>query len=391
MAKVFLKSINRRISGGHLWIFYNEILKVEGEYENGSVVDVFRPDGSFFGKGYINDNSKIRVRILAWNNEVIDRNFIKDRIESALKRKRKLVKETTAFRVVHSEGDFLPGLIVDLFGDYLVFQITTLGMEKMKEWILDSLIEIFEPKGIYEKSEGTFREKEGLENRSGWIYGEGPELIEFEMNGLKFLADTRGQKTGFFLDQRENAKMVMDLAEEKVCLDAFSYTGNFAVHLLKGGAKHVTLVDYSERALEVARETLKLNGFDSSRYDLLPGNAFDILKSFDREGQKYDLVVLDPPSFAKSSSNLESAKRGYKEINLRAMRILKKPGVLVTSSCTQIVSEELFREILFDASFDTKTSLTVLRRGGQPPDHPVLMNVPETQYLKFYILQVDKR
>jgi len=388
LARVFLGKLSRRLLGGHLWVYENEISRVEGDYENGEVVDLFRPDGSFFGKGYINDNSKIRVRILSRKNERIDGEFIKRRIEDAL-RKRKTLKDTNAFRVVHGEGDFLPGLIVDLFGDYAVVQITTLGMERMKSWVLDALIELLQPKGIYEKSSGTFREKEGLEDREGWIYGAGPELIEFEMNGLRFLADTKGQKTGFFLDQRENAKMVLDFAKDKVCLDVFSYTGNFAAHLLKGSARHVTLVDYSERSLEIAREILKMNGFEN--FDTITGNAFDILKDFDKSGKKYDLVVLDPPSFAKSSRSLESAKRGYKEINLRAMRILRKPGILVTSSCTQIVSEETFREILMDASFDTGTYLTVLKRGGQPSDHPVLLNVPETQYLKFYIFQVEKR
>ncbi|MCD6551005.1 class I SAM-dependent rRNA methyltransferase [Thermotoga sp.] len=388
MARVFLEKLSKRLLGGHLWVYENEISRVEGDYENGEVVDLFRPDGSFFGRGYINDHSKIRVRILTWRNEKIDREFIKKRIEDALK-KRRSIEDTSAFRVVHGEGDFLPGLIVDLFGDYAVIQITTLGMERMKEWILDALIELFRPKGIYEKSVGTFREKEGLEDHEGWIYGGGPELIEFKMNGLRFLADTKGQKTGFFLDQRENARMVFDFAENKVCLDVFSYTGNFAAHLLKGGAKHVTLVDYSERSLEIAREILKMNGFKS--FNTIVGNAFDILKSFDRSSEKYDLVVLDPPSFAKSSKSLENAKRGYKEINLRAMKILRKPGILVTSSCTQIVSEETFRRVLMNASFDTRTCLTVLKKGGQPSDHPILLNVPETQYLKFYIFQVEKR
>ncbi|PLV60083.1 class I SAM-dependent rRNA methyltransferase [Thermotoga sp. KOL6] len=389
MTKVFLKRVNRRLSRGHLWIYDNEISKTEGDYENGDIVDIFRPDGTFFGKGYINDNSKIRVRILTWRNDRVDRSFIEKRIKLAIERRKKLVKDTDAFRVVHGEGDFLPGLIVDFFNGYLVIQITTLGMERMKSWILDCLINIFQPKGIYEKSSGPFRGKEGLENNEGWIYGEGPELIEFRMNGLKFLADTRGQKTGFFLDQRENARMVLDIADGKVCLDVFSYTGNFAVHLLKGGAKHVTLVDYSERSLEIAKEILKMNGFKD--HETIVGNAFDLLKSFDKDGKRFDLVVLDPPSFAKSSRSLESAKRGYKEVNLRAMRILKKPGVLVTSSCTQIVSEEIFREIIMEASYDTKTILSVLKRGGQPSDHPALMNVPETQYLKFYIFHVDKR
>jgi len=390
LPKVFLKKLNARLQSGHPWIYENEIERVEGDYENGDLVDVFRPDGSFFGKGYVNDRSLIRVRLLTRKNEKIDEAFFEERIKRALELRKKLVKDTDAFRVVHSEGDFLPGLVVDKYRDYLVVQFTTLGMEKLKERVIDSLLKIFEPTGIYEKSVGSFREKEGLQDFEGWIYGNGPELIEFEMNGLKFLADLKGQKTGAFLDQRENARMVMDFSDGKVCLDVFSYTGNFAAHLLRGGAKHVTLIDYSERALEVAKEILKMNGFEG-KFELINANAFDLLKVFDKDGKVFDLVVLDPPSFAKSAKSLENAKRGYKEVNLRAVRILKKPGILVTSSCTQVVSEETFKEILMEVSQDTKTILTVLKRGGQPSDHPVTLNIPETNYLKFFILQVEKR
>jgi len=390
LPKVFLKKLNARLQSGHPWIYENEIERVEGDYENGDLVDVFRPDGSFFGKGYVNDRSLIRVRLLTRKNEKIDEAFFEERIKRALELRKKLVKDTDAFRVVHSEGDFLPGLVVDKYRDYLVVQFTTLGMEKLKERVIDSLLKIFEPTGIYEKSVGSFREKEGLQDFEGWIYGNGPELIEFEMNGLKFLADLKGQKTGAFLDQRENARMVMDFSDGKVCLDVFSYTGNFAAHLLRGGAKHVTLIDYSERALEVAKEILKMNGFEG-KFELINANAFDLLKVFDKDGKVFDLVVLDPPSFAKSAKSLENAKRGYKEVNLRAVRILKKPGILVTSSCTQVVSEETFKEILVEVSQDTKTILTVLKRGGQPSDHPVTLNIPETNYLKFFILQVEKR
>lgn len=390
MPKVFLKKLNARLQSGHPWIYENEIGRVEGDYENGDLVDVFRPDGSFFGKGYVNDRSLIRVRLLTRKNEKIDEAFFEERIKRALELRKRLVKDTDAFRVVHSEGDFLPGLVVDKYRDYLVVQFTTLGMEKLKEKVIDSLLKIFEPAGIYEKSVGSFREKEGLQDFEGWIYGNGPELIEFEMNGLKFLADLKGQKTGAFLDQRENARMVMDFSDGKVCLDVFSYTGNFAAHLLRGGAKHVTLIDYSERALEVAKEILKMNGFEG-KFELINANAFDLLKVFDKDGKVFDLVVLDPPSFAKSAKSLENAKRGYKEVNLRAVRILKKPGILVTSSCTQVVSEETFKEILVEVSQDTKTILTVLKRGGQPSDHPVTLNIPETNYLKFFILQVEKR
>ncbi len=280
-------------------------------------------------------------------------------------------------------------MIVDKYGEYLVIQIGTLGMEKLKPYIIDSLIEIFSPKGIYEKSDFPAREREGLKKVREWIYGSGPELIPFEMNGLKFYADTLGQKTGAFLDQRENALLLKGISEGKKILDVFSYTGNFSLHALKFGAKHVTLVDYSERALEIANLILKENGFEG-KYTLVHDNAFDYLRRLYKDGSfEYEMIILDPPAFAKSYEERKDAYRGYKEINLRSMKLLRKGGLLVTSSCSRVVTEQDFLIVLYDAASDSKVKLKLLKKGSQPPDHAPTLNIFETFYLKFFIFFVE--
>ncbi len=390
VVRVYLKeNIKNRIRNGHPWIYEGEIDRIEGDFQDGDVVAVFHHSGDFLGKGYINSRSKIRVRLLTRRNENINSEFFRRRIKSILDWKLPLTHDTEAFRVIFSEADGLPGLVVDKFSDYLVVQIGTLGMERLKPLILDALIDVFDPEGIYEKSDYAAREKEGLEPFRGWIYKTGPELIEFEMNGLKFFADTLGQKTGFFLDQRVNATLLKDFAPGMVALDVFSYTGNFSAHLLKYGAKHVRLIDYSERALEVAKLTLERNGF-SGKFELVHANAFDELRKIHHSGERFDLIVLDPPAFAKSYEDRKGAYRGYKEINLRSMKILKDGGILVTSSCSRVVSEQDFSIVLYDAASDTKTRLRILKKGGQPPDHSPILNIFETFYLKFFVIRVEK-
>jgi len=390
IAKVVLREdIKNRIKNGHPWIYDTEIECIEGGFENGDIVDVFYHSHDFLGKGYINTNSRIRVRLLTRKNEKIDKRFFVKRIKEALEVRKPLVENTEAFRAIFSESDGLPGLVVDKYGNYLVIQIGTLGMEKLKTHVIDALIEIFDPKGIYEKSDYSGREKEGLGKSRGWVYGSGPELIKFRMNDLVFFADTLGQKTGFFLDQRENAKLLKGVVEGKAVLDVFSYTGAFSVHALYYGAKHVVLVDYSGRALEIAKLTLKENGFDG-RFQLVNENAFDYLRKLYRDGiRDFDVIILDPPAFAKSYEDRRSAYRGYKEINLRSMKMLRKGGYLVTSSCSRVVSEQDFLVVLYDAANDSKVRLKMLKKGGQPPDHPPLLNVFETFYLKFFIFQVE--
>ncbi len=391
IARVFLRdSIKNRVKNGHPWIYSGEIERIDGDFSDGDIVDVFLHSKDFLGRGYINTHSKIRIRLLTRKFEEINKEFFLKRIRRALSWRVPLVHDTDAFRVIFSESDGLPGLVVDKYSDYLVIQVGTLGMERLKGLLLDALVEELRPKGIYEKSDYPAREKEGLERFRGWIYGKGPELLEYHLNGLVFYADTKGQKTGAFLDQRENATLIGDFVDGKLVLDAFSYTGNFAAHALKYGAKHATLVDYSERSLEIAKMVLDKNGF-SGRYNLVVDNAFDRLREIDASsGEKYDVIFLDPPAFAKSARDRKSAYRGYKEINLRSMRILPDEGILVTSSCSRIITERDFLMILYDAASDTKVRLKMMRRGGQPPDHSPQLNIFETFYLKFFILMVEK-
>ena len=390
IAKVILKeNIKARIKNGHPWIYENEIEKVVGSYGNGDIVDVFYHSMDFLGKGYINDHSKIRVRLLTRKNLKIDKEFFVKKLTKILSLKRKFIKNTEGFRVVFSESDGLPGLIVDKFNDYLVIQIGSLGMERLKSTLISALVEVLSPKGIYEKSDYAAREREGLEKFRGWIYKNGPELIKFKMNGLTFYADTLGQKTGFFLDQRDNVKLIQDFVEDKEVLDVFSYTGNFANHSLKYGAKYVTLVDYSERALDIADMTLKENGF-KGKYKLINANAFEFLRKLHKENEKlFDVIILDPPAFAKSFSDKKRAYRGYKEINLRAMKLLKENSTLITASCSRVVTEQDFLMVLYDAASDSKKKIQILRRGNQPPDHSPTLNIFETFYLKFFILNVE--
>ncbi|MDN5325060.1 MAG: rRNA (cytosine1962-C5)-methyltransferase [Thermosipho sp. (in: thermotogales)] len=384
--KVYLKKdIKNRIKNGHPWIYENEIESLDENIKNGDIVDVFNHENHFIGKGYINFNSKIRVRLLTRKNEKIDKEFFKKRLLDALKRRR---TNEESFRVVFSEADNLPGLIVDKFDKFLIMEINTLGIEKFKTQIIDILKDFFNPLGIYEKSDSSSRLKEGLNIRTEWVYGKGPELIPFEINGIKFFADTKGQKTGAFLDQRFNALSLKNyIDKDKIGLDCFCYTGNFGLHMLKFGAKHVTFVDYSQRAIEITKLTLKENGFDN--YELIVGNAFDILKNFDKNSMYFDVISIDPPSFAKSASNKTSALRGYKEINLRAMKILKNNGILATSSCTQVISESEFINTIFSSASDLNKLARVLYKGGQPYDHPQVLNIFETQYLKFLLLEIE--
>jgi 23S rRNA (cytosine1962-C5)-methyltransferase len=386
-AKVTLKKdIKRRVLTGHPWIYDNEIEKIEGEFEDGDIVYIHTYANQFLGVGYINTKSKITVRLLSRKPVEINKEFIQRRILDAIKNRYEVAKEN-AYRVVFGEADGLPGLIVDKFGEYLSVQFNTLGMNKLKSFVVDSLVKIFEPKGIFERTEGSAVKKEGVEEFTGWIHGSGPELIPFEINDIKFFADTKGQKTGAFLDQRDNARKLMGFANEKVCLDCFSYTGNFGMHLLKGGAKYVSFVDYSERAIEIAKELAKINGF-ANRCEFINANAFDYLKSLHEKSRKFDIVVLDPPSFAKSASSREAAFKGYKEINYRSMKIIKDNGLLATASCTQVVSQSEFESIMVDAAIDAKVILRLIYRGGQPLDHPQIYNILETMYLKFLILQI---
>ncbi|WP_245612754.1 class I SAM-dependent rRNA methyltransferase [Kosmotoga pacifica] len=379
------KGIKRRIFNGHPWIYDNEI-SIFPECEDGALVDLFTSSGQFIGKGYYNSHSAIRIRLLTRKNENVDEHFFSRKIIKAYTLRNRFVKTTDAYRLVFGEADGLPGLIVDKYSDYFVLQINTLGMSKFRETIVGVLVRLFNPKGIYEKSEGNFLKLEGINPVSEWLHKTGPILIPFKMNEITFLADLRGQKTGFFLDQRYNAKLLSNYAHGRRVLDVFSYTGNFAIHMLKAGANSATLVDQSKRALEVAREVARINGI-ADRVEVFEGNAFDFLRAV-KPGD-YDMIIVDPPALVKNSRATEKALNAYKELNLRAIKNLKE-GVLATSSCTQAIKEEEWERTIYEAFIDNKKLGLQLFAGSQPADHPVSSAIYETKYLKFRAFTVHK-
>jgi 23S rRNA (cytosine1962-C5)-methyltransferase len=389
--KVILKKgVHTKIVRGNPWIYDNEISKILGEINPGDIVDVYDNSNSFIGRGYINPNSKIRVRILTRKEEEIDKDFFRERIIRAWEYRKKLV-ETSSCRVVFAESDFLPGLIVDKFEDILVIQTLTLGIDKFKDLIVEVLDEIFEPRGIYERNDVPVREIEGLPQIKGPIKGDFEPKVIINENEVKILVDVEnGQKTGYFLDQRENRRALKGLVDDAEVLDVFCYTGSFSLHALKYGAKRVLAVDSSNTALEIAKENAKLNGF-LDRIEFIEENAFDLLKNFHKEGRSFDVVILDPPAFAKSQKNLDNALRGYKEINLRAMKIIRDGGFLITCSCSQHVTPEIFQKVIESASYDANRILRLVEFRYQAKDHPILFSYPESLYLKCGIYQVLKK
>lgn len=365
------------------WIRENEIQDV-ADYREGGVCDVFDSSKNYVGRGYINRRSWITVRLLSRSPVKIDRDFFAERIAKALDSRKGF---GTAFRMIHSEADDLSGLVVDRYGDHLVAQFNTLGMEILKNEILDALEEVVCPSGIFEKSESGARKREGLESSVGWLRGNGEELIPFEMDGVKYFSDTLGQKTGFFLDQRLNLLASRNFAKGEM-LDAFSYTGAFSVNALKAGAERIIVNDYSSRAVGIAAKTIDANGF-GERYETKNENAFDLLRKYSDENRSFDTIVLDPPGFAKGRKDVDSALRGYKEINLRAMKLLKDGGHLVSASCSGAVKREIFLKTIKDAASDAHKKVTVEHFGVQSYDHPVVVGMDESDYLKFFIFRVE--
>ncbi|MDN5330819.1 MAG: rRNA (cytosine1962-C5)-methyltransferase [Tepidanaerobacteraceae bacterium] len=391
MAKVILTPHRKkRIEKGHPWVFKTEIEKIEGNYSPGDLVEVYDFKGKFLGRGYINPLSQITVRILTRNkDEEIDRNFFKKRIEDAFEYRQKLGFKGS-FRLVYGEADFLPALIVDKFEDVFVIQTLALGMERFKDVIVDILREMFQPRGIYERNDVPVRELEGLPLTKGCLYGNVPEKILIEENGLKLYVDViNGQKTGYFFDQKENRLAIGPFVKGAEVLECFCYTGSFALSAARFGAKKVIAFDSSSEAVELARENAALNGFEGI-IEFHEGNAFDVLRHFYKSGKKFDVVILDPPAFAKNKQALEGAIRGYKEINLRGLKILKPGGFLITSSCSHHVDEDLFWEIIESAAWDAHVTLRVIETRTQAKDHPILAASNETRYLKFFMLQVIK-
>jgi len=375
-----------RILSGHLWIFNNEIKAIDGSYSNGDIVSVIDGRGKFIAFGYINDNSKIIVRLLTCQDEPVDKSFFRKKIEGALQYRLALGwKMNGSFRVVFSEGDLLPGLIVDKYEGALCIQILTLGMEKWKEDIIDILKDIFKPTTIVERSDVEVRKKEGLQPKKGILWGEEVNKVTIILNGLKFEIDLlEGHKTGFYLDQQENRKTIEPYVKDKRVLDCFAYTGAFAMYSAKYGAKEVVALEDSGKIFDMLSRNIQLNGFENI---IKPekGDAFDWLRERYKKGEKFDCVMLDPPSFVKGKEAMGGAWRGYKDINLLGLKLLNNNGYLITSSCSQNVSPTAFLNILHDAANDEGCMLQLLENRSQSRDHPILLSMPETHYLKFVV------
>jgi len=391
MAKVILKKKEHiDIVRGFPWIYDNEIARVEGDFSPGDIVDIYDVTNTFLGRGYINPKSKITVRILTRKEEEIDKSFFFKRILQAWEYRKRLV-DTRSCRVVFGEADMIPGLIVDKFEDILVIQTLALGIDRFKDTIVEVLDEILQPRGIYERNDVPVREVEGLPQKKGFLKGVFDTKIEIEENGLRIIVDVEnGQKTGYFLDQRENRNALKGIVEGAEVLDTFCYTGSFALHAVKFGARRVIAIDSSVQALELARENAKLNGFDE-RIEFIEGNAFDILREFYKNGRTFDVIILDPPAFAKSQRHIEGAIRGYKEINLRAIKMIREGGFLVTCSCSQHITPEIFQQIIDSARIDANKMLRLVEFRTQAKDHPILLSYPESLYLKCGIYQVLKK
>ncbi len=385
--EVYLKkNEEKRIVAGHSWVYANEVARIEGKDKNGSLASVYSSDGKFIGKGYINHASKILVRIFIRGNGTDDREFYMQKLTAAWEYRKKLGYENCC-RVVFAEADGLPALIVDKYGDYLSVQCLSLGIDQRKKLITDCLVEIFHPKGIYERSDVTLRKKEGLAEVKGVLYGDVPELVGIEENGLKMFVDIiNGQKTGYFLDQKENRFAARRYAAGGEVLDCFCNSGGFTVNCA-ATARHVTACDISQPALDSVMRNARANGL--SNIDTLCGDAFALLRDFRRAGKKFDLVILDPPAFCKTADEVKDACRGYKDINIQGMKLVKSGGFLITCSCSHYMSPTLFERMLAEAAKESGRTVRCVEVRTQAPDHPALLCADETHYLKFYVLNVE--
>ena len=397
------KKAENAVRNGHPWVYGEEITHTDGNIAGGEIVDVFSSKNRYLGSGFYNPASKITVRIISTNaNDKFDAEFFKRRFKYAVDyRKTCFGGNIDCCRLVFGDSDFFPGLIVDKFGSCLVTQIMSLGIESRKDILFPALIDLLRADGekidvLYERNDAAVRTKEGLELYKGYYTYEGllsekergSSETEITENGIKYIIDyIKGQKTGFFLDQRFNRICAASVAEGKTVLDCFTHTGAFAFNCAKGGAKHVTAVDISQEAINESKRNCELNGIKN--VDFLCEDVFKLLTRLYNENDKtYDYIILDPPAFSKSRSTVTAAYNGYKEINLKAMRLLPRGGWLATCSCSHFMTDSLFRKMLLDAAHDANVSVRIAEYRQQACDHPVLLSVPETQYLKFYLVQI---
>ncbi len=387
------KGEGRTINAGGMWIFDNEIDKIDESFQNGGLVLVKAFNGYPLGIGFINTFSKIRIRLLTRSTDtVIDKAFFEKRLINAWEYRKKTV-DTSSCRIVFGEADFLPGLVIDKFSDVLVVESLALGIDKYKSLIVNTLKEILESdgvliRGVYERSDAKVRTNEGMERIKGFIGDEFNTDVEIIENGVRYIVDVKdGQKTGFFLDQKYNRLAIQKLCKSAKVLDCFTHTGSFALNAGIGGAKSVLGVDASELAVSQAEKNAELNGLSGS-VKFLCTDVFELLPELERKGEKYDVIILDPPAFTKSRSSVKNAVKGYKEINLRAMKLIKNGGFLATCSCSHFMSYELFTETINKAARDVHRYLRQVEFRTQAPDHPILWSSNESYYLKFYIFQV---
>lgn len=392
-AKVVMrKGRDVRVKAGHPWVFSGEVYQVPSSELDGQIIAVEDATGRFLGQGLVNTKSNILVRLLSRQREVIDRDFFKNRLAEAIAYRERFANLPTgpgaAYRLIHAEADGLPAMVVDKYGDYLSCQVLSLGMAERLPMLVEILAELTGAKGIYERSDVLVRSLEGLPQATGVLWGEAPPAdLEIIEHGARFRVDLMtGQKTGFFLDQRLNRLRVRELARGRV-LNTFCYTGGFSIPAALGAAEEVVSVDISAEAIALAEENARLNGVEG-KSKFLAANAFDYLREAEKAGEKFDVVILDPPAFTKNKESIPGAIRGYKEINLRAMRLLNPGGLLVSSSCSHHISPQMFVEVIANAAADTRKRLRQVELRGPSPDHPVLPAAPETDYLKCFMAEV---
>jgi len=388
MSKVILKpGREKSVARHHPWIFSGAIKKIETDNQPGATVEVFSADGKWLARGAYSPHSQIQVRIWTFDPvEEINADFFHKRIQRAVTMRENLfsTQKITGYRIINAESDGLPGLIIDKYGDFLSCQFLSAGVEFWKQEIVAQLRLLVPCLGIYNRSDVAIRSKEGLQPLSGMLWGqEAPALVEIQEAELRFLADMKnGHKTGLYLDQRENRMAVAEFAIGKSVLNCFAYTGGFALWALHGGAQTVVNIESSASSLDLAKKNIELNGFDSDKVENIEGDVFHVLRKFRDEGKQFDVIILDPPKFAESISQVQKASRGYKDINLLAFKLLKPEGILFTFSCSAHVTMELFQKIVADAALDAGKNAQILRFLSQATDHPVTLNFPEGRYLK---------
>ncbi len=394
MAKVYIKKGEGRFfRAGGLWIYDNEIDHIDGEFENGDILPVYDDRGHGLGQGVINTNSKIRIRMMTRQvDQAVNEEFLRMRLKNAWEYRKHTV-DTSSCRLVFGEADFLPGIVIDKFSDVLVVQSLALGIDRLKMTIVRNLCEILQEdgvqiRGVYERSDAKVRLQEGMERSKGFLSEPFDTLVEIQENGVRYQVDVEnGQKTGFFLDQKYNRLAIQRIAKDAKVLDCFTHTGSFALNAGIAGASSVLGVDASELGVEQARINARLNGLED-RVSFQCADVFELLPELERKGEKFDLIILDPPAFTKSQNSVKNATRGYREINLRAMHLLKDGGYLATCSCSHFMTYELFTKTIGQAAQTAHKRLRQVEFRTQAPDHPILWFADESYYLKFYIFQV---